>query len=459
MEALLAGQGVDAKEVVADLRSHIMQMADSQAGALVAVPDVKRMLGTMGTPEDVASSWSELGKEPVEQNPWAAPYLNPPEEQPRKRFPLIWVVVGVLSLIVYYVVFLPISWPFLNHDAPSEPELKVKTISAKSPITPEFGGLLNTRGPLFTGWVQAGTNHTDYVTGGAHGFVGIDEPTMFIRSSAPEPSGFSTVMHEISAENYRGGPVTVTAIITGRKITGWAGLWLRIDGPNQKPLGFDNMQDRPIVGTREAATYTVTLDVPETAQSLAYGVLLEGPGTVWFSEPRFTPDKHAKAFHAETPGMYTEAFLEAHDADYFFQRMAQPDSGYHQLAGLWGAIIKADRASKPDRDAIIGRALGLAQDARNPFQQRFQCCYVVSSFEDPGTIPYLEALLQNDGDSNLRGVVACALGHFEAREADDALRRALSNERDPGVRKWIERALAGEFPRPKLPEPGSGPQG
>ena len=58
----------------------------------------------------------------------------------------------------------------------------------------------------------------------------------------------------------------------------------RLDG---KMLSFDNMQDRPIVGTTDWQKYEVILDVPEDGAQIAIGIVLSGKGQVWLSNVQF----------------------------------------------------------------------------------------------------------------------------------------------------------------------------
>jgi hypothetical protein len=59
-------------------------------------------------------------------------------------------------------------------------------------------------------------------------------------------------------------------------------------GPSQdeakKSLAFDNMQSRPVKGTRDWQRYEVVLDVAPEAKKIAMGVLLDGEGTLWVSD-------------------------------------------------------------------------------------------------------------------------------------------------------------------------------
>ena len=106
--------------------------------------------------------------------------------------------------------------------------------------------------------------------------------------------GFGTLMREVPPVPFFSVGCRVTAWLRPDGLTNWAGLWARVDGPHdaslrQAPmLAFDNMADRPVRGTGDWQQYDVVLDVPPTAQTLAFGVLLEGAGTVGIAGLRLT---------------------------------------------------------------------------------------------------------------------------------------------------------------------------
>ena len=62
---------------------------------------------------------------------------------------------------------------------------------------------------------------------------------------------------------------------------------LRIDGPDDEVLRFDNMQTRPIVGSADWATYEVVLDIPSESERIAFGVLLHGEGDLLLEDFQF----------------------------------------------------------------------------------------------------------------------------------------------------------------------------
>lgn len=62
---------------------------------------------------------------------------------------------------------------------------------------------------------------------------------------------------------------------------GYAGLWMRLDGPNGATI-LDNMSNRGATGTRDWTPYEITMNVPSTALGAVFGVLHPGDGTAWF---------------------------------------------------------------------------------------------------------------------------------------------------------------------------------
>lgn len=80
--------------------------------------------------------------------------------------------------------------------------------------------------------------------------------------------------------------VRFSAIARAMEVTGWAGLWLRVDGPGGM-LVLDNMQDRPLRRTNGWTQADIVLDVAEQATEPHFGALLSGSGALDLTRPRF----------------------------------------------------------------------------------------------------------------------------------------------------------------------------
>lgn len=142
------------------------------------------------------------------------------------------------------------------------------------------------------GWMKAGSNPEQYE-------IGVDKSSgktlLYIKGLSDNLSGFGTVMQTFSANKYLGKRLKLSASVKSDNVTGWAGLWMRVDGKNRDVLSFDNMENRAIKGSTKWKKYEVILDVPKESKFIAFGVLTSGKGTVFVDEIKFAEvDKNVK---------------------------------------------------------------------------------------------------------------------------------------------------------------------
>jgi hypothetical protein len=138
--------------------------------------------------------------------------------------------------------------------------------------------------PLPKPWFLAGSHPRDYVAGvdGSPGSRGV-----FLASRNARAQGFGTIMQTMSALKHRGQRLRLKAAVRSESVERWAGVWMRVDGKGKRVLSFDNMQDRPINGTRDWHDVEIVLNVPPESESISFGILLAGRGTVWLDNVRF----------------------------------------------------------------------------------------------------------------------------------------------------------------------------
>jgi beta-lactamase regulating signal transducer with metallopeptidase domain len=136
------------------------------------------------------------------------------------------------------------------------------------------------------GWFLAGNAPAEYTTGVDSTMLYKGHPSAFLKSKPEADKGFGTLMQTISAVQYAGHRVRLTAAVKSVDIQDWAGLWMRVDQGSSQ-VGFDNMQNRAIKGTTGWQEYSVVLSVPQQATAIAFGVLLAKSGAVWLSNVRF----------------------------------------------------------------------------------------------------------------------------------------------------------------------------
>jgi hypothetical protein len=161
------------------------------------------------------------------------------------------------------------------------------------------------------GWFAAGSHPAEYEMGLDPGTGPARGGAAYIKAGE-EPQGFATLMQSFKADAYRGKRLRFSANVRAAGIEQWAGLWMRVDGSTEQMLAFDNMQDRPITGTRDWETHSVVLDVPEQSGRVALGILLAGAGQVWMAEAR------VESVGLDVPTTDTRAVLPDHPENLSF---------------------------------------------------------------------------------------------------------------------------------------------
>jgi hypothetical protein len=92
---------------------------------------------------------------------------------------------------------------------------------------------------------------------------------------------FGSLMQRIPAIPFAGKVLRLEGEVRTEKIKKWAGLWMRADGKEISNLFFDNMHDRPIVGTTSWVKYKIDAPLPKDVAWLNYGIVLAGQGKMW----------------------------------------------------------------------------------------------------------------------------------------------------------------------------------
>jgi hypothetical protein len=147
--------------------------------------------------------------------------------------------------------------------------------------------------PTSGGWTTFGAQTDKFKTG-------VDETVMLdgkvvagVRSadetvSTADWAAWSTRMPMGSASKFHGKRVRMTAKVKTENVEDFAGLWMRIDGAETDPstgypktLGFDNMSNRPIIGTTDWTEYAIVLDVADQISGIYFGLLVSSKGSAW----------------------------------------------------------------------------------------------------------------------------------------------------------------------------------
>jgi erythromycin esterase-like protein len=103
---------------------------------------------------------------------------------------------------------------------------------------------------------------------------------------APPPAAqadFGSATGTFPVDEARGKRIRVTGYIRTENVSGYAGLWWRVDGASKTgTLAFANLGDGAPKGTTDWKQYELEIPVVENATAIWFGQLLAGNGTAWF---------------------------------------------------------------------------------------------------------------------------------------------------------------------------------
>jgi len=139
--------------------------------------------------------------------------------------------------------------------------------------------------PLPPAWFITGQSPAKF-TAGIEQEPGI-RGAKFLRNKADDPKAWAALAQTISAQNYVGQRIRFRAFVKTQDVSGWAGLWMRVDNRAGRSIAFYNSADRPIKGSTDWQERSVVLDVPQEGALIMFGVNNIGKGQVWIDRLGF----------------------------------------------------------------------------------------------------------------------------------------------------------------------------
>jgi erythromycin esterase len=101
--------------------------------------------------------------------------------------------------------------------------------------------------------------------------------------STPRPQAFGVATSRIDGQIAAGKTVRLRGYVRTRDVAaGYAGLWMRVDGPGGRMLALENMSERGVTGTTPWTAHEITMRVDTGAVAIFFGALHPGGGTAWF---------------------------------------------------------------------------------------------------------------------------------------------------------------------------------
>ena len=126
-----------------------------------------------------------------------------------------------------------------------------------------------------------------------------------VTSEQPEAT-FGGAVGNVDAAPLRGSRIVVDADLAPAAGSDVVSIWLRADDANRKPIEFATSQAEPVPpGTKEHRS--IALSVPERAQGIVFGVVLQGKGSVVVSNYRLRVDANP----ASMDGIAARATIDA----------------------------------------------------------------------------------------------------------------------------------------------------
>lgn len=163
-----------------------------------------------------------------------------------------------------------------------------KKQAAPTSQTNQAAGALPEHRLALKDWGRTGGRPTDDTMGMDDSSTLDGQIVVSIKSKAPQTDGFGVYSQTFMSKDFLGDGIRLSARIKAESIEGSAVLWMRVDGPNGEICAIDNMQSRPIKGTRDWAQYEIVLYVSNRAKAVSAGLLVIGTGQVWISDVKFT---------------------------------------------------------------------------------------------------------------------------------------------------------------------------
>ena len=109
-----------------------------------------------------------------------------------------------------------------------------------------------------------------------------------LRCIVDDPGGFGALVQRFEPGRYAGHRVRFSGMLRADHVTGWAGLWMRVDGaasPSHKSsLAFYNNEDRGLTGTTSWVAQDAVLDVADEASVILIGAILSAKGSLHIAD-------------------------------------------------------------------------------------------------------------------------------------------------------------------------------
>lgn len=146
---------------------------------------------------------------------------------------------------------------------------------------------VNSSSPI-KNWFLSGSNPNEYEIGIDRETVHLGNASASLKAICPQDdNSFATLMQQFTADKFVGRRMKFSGFVKTNGVTGFCGLWMRVDNHSSDVIQFDNMYNRKIIGDTNWNHYSIILDIPEQSAAISIGILLMGSGKVWVDSLQF----------------------------------------------------------------------------------------------------------------------------------------------------------------------------
>lgn len=156
------------------------------------------------------------------------------------------------------------------------------------------------------GWFKAGNRYDNYEIGTDDQNAQHGKKSGCIELVVDTTSGYGVLMQYCNEKNFKGKRIKMTGYIQSMgSDTTLTTMWIRVDDFDKHVTAdFDNMMDRPIIGTKLWTKCEIVFDVPELSCVINYGLILQGGGKAWLDNVSFeivSSSVFKTAYYLNTP--------------------------------------------------------------------------------------------------------------------------------------------------------------
>ena len=104
----------------------------------------------------------------------------------------------------------------------------------------------------------------------------------YLKATSGDPPQYAVLRQGILADDYRGQRIRLSGDVKAEGVEHQAGLYVRIVDPN-RTLTIENRQEWTVQGTHDWKRCETSIDVPQDAVFVLFGLILFGKGQIWLA--------------------------------------------------------------------------------------------------------------------------------------------------------------------------------